>query len=273
MSSSEVSGVDLARVALRAAMAAARTNGVGKKTKAVPRPARTVRRDGREPMGLAAAFGALATERGWQLPAAGASLCERWAAFAPELAGHVTATGFDADSGQLTLLPESPAWAAKVRLEQRRVIEAANTAAGHPLVRTLRILPPGAALTPELADTVQVPAAPSTPAARRSAPEGYRQAIEAHRQAAPRLHVDPAIAEAVERQSRLMRDLSRRAFPEPDTNRDERVAPIDATLAQRRRDAEVVRQQALHRARAERAGLVQLPARAASGPQPLEQTG
>lgn len=39
-----------------------------------------VRRDGREPLGLGAAIGALVTERAWELPAAGATLRQRWAA-------------------------------------------------------------------------------------------------------------------------------------------------------------------------------------------------
>ncbi|MFE4723791.1 DciA family protein, partial [Streptomyces sp. NPDC056728] len=46
-----------------------------------------------------------------RLPAAGATLRERWAAIAPELAGHVTAVSYDADTGQLTVCPESSAWA------------------------------------------------------------------------------------------------------------------------------------------------------------------
>lgn len=107
-------GVDLAR----AAMEAARANGGGRKTKAKPRIVRTVRRDGREPMGPGAVIGALVTERVWELPAAGARLRERWAAIAPELAGHVAAVSYDADSGQLTVCPESAAWAINARLEQ-----------------------------------------------------------------------------------------------------------------------------------------------------------
>lgn len=91
MSGSEVSGIDLARVALRAAMEAARADGGGQKAKVRLRIVRTVRRDGREPMGLGAAIGALVTERAWELPAAGATLRDRWAAIAPELAGHVAA--------------------------------------------------------------------------------------------------------------------------------------------------------------------------------------
>ncbi|MGW9618746.1 DciA family protein [Streptomyces diastaticus] len=112
MSGGETSGVDLARVALRAAMEAARKNG-GQKAKRKPRAVTTVRRDRREPMGLGAAIGALVTERAWELPAAGATLRERWAAIAPELAGHVAAVSYDADSGRLTVCPESMPWATK----------------------------------------------------------------------------------------------------------------------------------------------------------------
>ncbi|MCX4410256.1 DUF721 domain-containing protein [Streptomyces sp. NBC_01764] len=78
------------------------------------------RRDGREPMGRAA-IGALVTERAWELPAAGATLRQRWEAITPELAGRVVAVGYDADSGRLTVCPESAAWATKARLEQVRI--------------------------------------------------------------------------------------------------------------------------------------------------------
>jgi hypothetical protein len=41
---------------------------------------------------------------------------DRWAAIAPELAGCVAAIGYDADTGQLTVCPESSACATKTRL-------------------------------------------------------------------------------------------------------------------------------------------------------------
>ncbi|MGW1506693.1 DUF721 domain-containing protein [Streptomyces mirabilis] len=117
MSGGEVSGVDLARVALRAALEVARKNGGGRTAKAKPRTTSSVVRHGRrEPLGLGAAIGMLVTERAWELPAAGASLRERWEAIAPEFAGHVTAVGYDADPGRLTVCPESAAWATKLRL-------------------------------------------------------------------------------------------------------------------------------------------------------------
>ncbi|GAA5708134.1 MULTISPECIES: DciA family protein [Streptomyces] len=147
----QLSGVDLARVALRAAKVAAQKNGGGRTAQPKPRTTRVVRRDGREPMGLGAAISALVTERAWELPAAGASLRARWEAIAPDF-GHVVAVGCDADSGRLTVCPESAAWATKLRLEQARVVEAANESAGRTVVRGLRILAPGSVPVSEPAD-------------------------------------------------------------------------------------------------------------------------
>ncbi|MEU3353059.1 DUF721 domain-containing protein [Streptomyces sp. NPDC037389] len=116
-------------------------NGGGRAAKP-QRRARAVRRDGREPTGLGEAFTGLVTEQTWELPVVGGSLRERWAAIAPDLAGYIAAVGFDAQTGQLTLRPESAAWAAKARLEQLRIIRDANEAAGRLIVRTVRVLAP-----------------------------------------------------------------------------------------------------------------------------------
>ncbi|WP_308408582.1 DUF721 domain-containing protein [Streptomyces sp. AC627_RSS907] len=273
MSGGETSGVDLARVALRAAMQAARKNGGGQKAKRKPQAVTTVRRDGREPMGLGAAIGALVTERAWELPAAGATLRERWAAIAPELAGHVAAVSYDADSGRLTVCPESSAWATKARLEQTRVIAAANKAAGRTVVSALRILPPGAAPVPGPADAVPAdpaPAAPTGPArTRETACEGYRRALAAHQEVAPPRQVDPGIAAAVERQTAAMRELSRRAFPETDVAvPDDAPTPIEQARTEHRRQADASHAAALRRARAERAGAI-----APAVPHPRQVTG
>lgn len=255
MSGGEVSGVDLARVALRAALEAARKNGGNTRTaKPKPRTTVVVRRDGREPMGLGAAIGALVTERAWELPAAGATLRERWEAIAPELAGHVFAVGYDPDSGRLTVCPESSAWATKARLEQARIIAAANASAGRRVVRGLRILAPGSVPPALDDDVVQAPEVPKDPVKTRElASDGYHRALAAHRQAAPPRLADPAITEAVGRQTRAMRELSRRAFPEPHSVPDDAPASLAAARAQRRRDAEKSRIAALSRARKERA--------------------
>ncbi|WP_075694090.1 DUF721 domain-containing protein [Streptomyces acidiscabies] len=253
MSGGELSGVDLARVALRAALETARKNGGnGRTAKAKPRMTPSVRHGGREPLGLGAAIGMLVNERAWELPAAGASLRERWEAIAPEFAGHVAAVGYDADSGRLTVCPESAAWATKLRLEQARVVQAANESAGRTVVRGLRILAPGSVPVSE-PDAVAPAAAPNGPVkTRESASEGYRQALAAHQSVAPARRVDLGIAQAVERQNRAMRELSRRAFPEP-VSSEEQPAPLDAVRVQHRRESEATRALALRRARAERA--------------------
>ncbi|MGC5041097.1 DciA family protein [Streptomyces sp. DT73] len=270
MSEGEVSGVDLARVALRAAMEAARKNGAGQKAKKKPRARAAVRRDGREPLGLGAAIGALVTERAWELPAAGATLRERWAAIAPELAGHVAAVAYDPDSGQLTVCPESSSWATKARLEQTRVIATANKAAGRTVVHALRILPPGAVPAPgpaDVAPAAPAPAAPTGPAkTRETACDGYRRALAAHQEVAVLSRVDPGIAEAVERQNRAMRELARRAFPETDVVADDAPAPIHQARTQRRREADVSHAAALRRARTEHAA--RLAGTASLAPQP-----
>ncbi|MHB9863466.1 DciA family protein [Streptomyces sp. YIM S03343] len=198
-----------------------------------------VRRDGREPMGLGAAIGALVTERAWELPAAGATLQDRWAAITPTFAAHVTAIGYDADSGRLSVCPESPAWATKLRLEQVRVIVAANASAGRTVVRALMILAPGSLPVSVRDDDVpQVPAVPKRPVkTSESASDGYQRALAAHRQAATARLADPLVAEAVERQTRAMRELGARAFPEL----DHVPAPIAAAVAQRRRQASTSR--------------------------------
>lgn len=253
MGGGELSGVDLARVALRAALETARKNGGnGRTAKAKPRMTPSVRHGGREPLGLGAAIGMLVNERAWELPAAGASLCERWEAIAPEFAGHVAAVGYDADSGRLTVCPESAAWATKLRLEQARVVQAANELAGRTVVRGLRILAPGAVPVSE-PGAVAPAAAPNGPVkSRELASEGYRQALAAHKSVAPARRVDQGIAQAVERQSRAMRELSRRAFPEPEVSSDGQPTPLKAGRVQRRRESEATRALALRRARAER---------------------
>ncbi|MFD8765082.1 hypothetical protein [Streptomyces mirabilis] len=87
---------------------------------------------------------------------------------------------------------------------------------------------------------------------REMASPGFRQALAAHRAVTPGRRVDPGIAEAVERQTRAMRELSARAFPEAGS--DDQPASIAVARLQRRREADATRVAALRRARAERAG-------------------
>ncbi|MFD8382426.1 hypothetical protein ACFV2X_28605 [Streptomyces sp. NPDC059679] len=72
--STELSGVDLARQGLVAAREAAKKNGGRRQEKPKRSRPRAVRRDGREPLGLAAAISLMMTERGMAAPAADGSV-------------------------------------------------------------------------------------------------------------------------------------------------------------------------------------------------------
>ncbi|MER6103720.1 DUF721 domain-containing protein [Streptomyces sp. NPDC001832] len=260
---SELSGVDLARQALIAAREAAKKNGATSK-KPKRRTGTVVRRDGREPLGLGAAIGMMMTERGMVAPAVGGSVLAQFdailAAAVPELAGRVRAVAFDADTGRLDVVPDAPACGTKLRWSAPRLIAAANERVPNASVRALHVLAPapmGAGPVRAAATPAPHPVAPVVPVQRRTPPEGYRRAIEAHRQAAVPSRVDPGIAEAVERQNRAMRELSRRAFPEPPSVPDDALAPIEQARVQRRRQAAATEAAALRRARDQRAARTQ----------------
>jgi hypothetical protein len=158
----ELSGVDLARVALYAAREAAKARGetVTRKAKRRTRTA-AARRDGREPTGFAAVLQGLMADRAWDLPAAGGSVLDQWpaiaAAVAPTLPAHVAAIAFHAESGQLDLRPDSPAYGTQLRLITARIVGAANDAVGTQAVRTVRILPIGTAPAPRATEPARRP--------------------------------------------------------------------------------------------------------------------
>ncbi|MFI1510204.1 DciA family protein [Streptomyces sp. NPDC020597] len=255
----ELSGVDLARVALRQAREAAKKRGDSEARAPRRRQQRVVRRDGREPTGFAAVLQGLMADRAWEVPAAGGTVLDRWpdiaAAISPQLASHVTAVAFHPETRQLDLRPDSPAYATQLRLNSARIVATANSTVGTDAVHTARVLPVGGAPAPRA--TEPAPAAAAGPKApvktRELASDGYRQALAAHQAVAPARRVDPGIAEAVERQTRAMRELSRRAFPEPEVSLDDQPTPLEAARVQRRRESEATRALALRRARAERA--------------------
>lgn len=258
----ELSGVDLARVALHQAREAAKARGESGTRKAKRRIEATVRRDGREPTGLATVLQGLMADRAWDGPAAGGTVLEQWpaiaAAVSPRLPAHVTAVAFHAETGQLDLRPDSPAYATQLRLIAARIVAAANDSVGADAVRGIRVLAVGAAPAPDRSVS-QAPAAPDVSATpvktREMASPGFHQALAAHQAVTPPSRVDPSIVEAVERQTKAMRALSLRAFAEPEPVADDQPAPIEQARAERRRAADVSHAAALRRARAERAGV------------------
>jgi hypothetical protein len=268
----ELSGVDLARQALVAAREAAKKNGSATR-KPKRRTTTVVSRDGREPLGLGSAISRMLTERGMVAPAAGGSVLAQFdailAAAVPELAGRVQGVAFDADTGRLDVVPDAPAVGTKLRWSAPKLIAAANDRVRGANVRALHVLAPAPVKAgPATAAAAPAPlsAAPAVSVERRPPPDGYRRAIEAHREAAVPSRVDPGIAEAVERQTKAMRELSRRAFPEPPSVPEDAPAPIDQARIQRRRQAAVTEAAALRRARDEKAG------REVAVPRRLEQT-
>ncbi|WP_052489387.1 DUF721 domain-containing protein [Streptomyces sp. 150FB] len=139
------SGVDLARQALIAAREAAKKSGGTRKEKP-RRRTQTVRRDGREPLGLGAAIQMMMTERGLAAPAAGGSVLACWddivRATVPELAEHGRAVRFDADTGRLDVAPANPAYGTKLRWSAPRLITEANKRVPGANVRTPHVLAP-----------------------------------------------------------------------------------------------------------------------------------
>ncbi|MFB7745368.1 DciA family protein [Streptomyces sp. NPDC056132] len=258
----ELSGIDLARVALHQAREAAKARGEVATGKTKRRTATTVRRDGREPTGFAAVLQGLMADRAWDIPAAGGSILHQWpdiaAALSPNLAVHVTAVAFHAETGQLDLRPDSPAYATQLRLISSRIVTAANDTVGTQTVRTVRVLPVGASTpAPAPREAVTAPrtaTGPETPVKTRDmTTPGFHRALAAHQAVPPTRRLDPGITEAIERQTKAMRELSRRAFPETETAVDDAPPPINAAHLQRRREAATTEAAALRRARAERA--------------------
>ncbi|MGW2109083.1 DciA family protein [Streptomyces sp. NPDC001948] len=273
----ELSGVDLARVALHQAREAAKKRGASEARVPRHRRQRVVQRDGREPSGFATVLAGLMADRAWDLPAARGTVLERWpdiaASIAPQLPDHVQAIAFHPETGQLDLRPDSPAYATQLRLISPRIVAAANDSVGTNAVHGIRVLNVGAAPAPALRTERPSPQTPATPGAteapvktRETASRGYHEALAAHQAVTSAQRLDPGITQAMERQTRAMRKLSHRAFPESDVSADDAPAPIEQARAQRRRQAAATEAAALRRARAERADLdVAVPRR-------LEQT-
>ncbi len=233
-----------------------------------------MRREGREPTGVAAVLQGLMADRAWDVPAAGGSILDQWpdiaAALSPKLAVHVQAVAFHAETGQVDLRPDSPAYATHLRLTSARIVTAANESAGTGAVRSVRVLAVGTDATPRTAPPMPTsPAAPNAPETpvktRETASPGFRQALAAHQAVTPAQRLDPGITEAVDRQTRTMRELSRRAFPEREAASGQVPAPIAAVRAQRRRQAAATEAAALRRAREAKAGRRTDPQRLSAG--------
>ncbi|MER5639569.1 DciA family protein [Kitasatospora sp. NPDC002227] len=148
MSDPELSGVDLARVALRAAKEQARLRGeqVREKREAKKHGLRSgARADGRDPVPLGAALSRLITERGWEAPAAVGGVMGRWAQIVgPDIAAHCVPKTFDEAAAVLTVQCDSTAWATQLRLLARQLVARLNHELGHGTVKVIKVQGPDA---------------------------------------------------------------------------------------------------------------------------------
>ncbi|MEU6669355.1 DciA family protein [Streptomyces sp. NPDC046727] len=144
----EPSGVDLARVALRAAKEQARARGDAARQKKQARRGGGLRSgaraDGRDPMALGAAINRLINERGWETPAAVGGVMGRWPQIVgDDLAKHCVPQRYDEDERVLTVSCDSTAWATQLRVLAPALVARLNEDLGHGSVRMIKVLNPG----------------------------------------------------------------------------------------------------------------------------------
>jgi predicted nucleic acid-binding Zn ribbon protein len=163
------SGVDLARVALRAARENARTSSPPAQKAPAPRRGSRGRAGGRDLVGLGAAMESLIADRAWEVPVQGGSVLEQWPVIAgDDLAAHVSAVHFDPDTGCLDLRPDSPAYRMQIRLLAPRLLARIREVLSTDAVRRIRDLAPG---TPPGTGQPEEPAGPGPGRAPRRAAE------------------------------------------------------------------------------------------------------
>ena len=141
------SGVDLARVALRAAKQRARERGTAAQQR---RQARVggglrsgARAGGRDPLPLGAAVARLAEERGWEVPLAVGGVLGRWPQLVgPEVAQHCAPEHYDEENRVLTVRCDATAWATQLRLLAPQLLRRLNTDLGRGTVELIKVLGP-----------------------------------------------------------------------------------------------------------------------------------
>ncbi|KAB2588499.1 DUF721 domain-containing protein [Streptomyces arboris] len=144
-----MSGVDLARVALRAAKEQARARGAAAQQKRQARRGGGLRSgarsDGRDPQPLGSAINRLITERGWETPAAVGGVMGRWPQIVgDDLANHCVPLRYDEDPAArvLTVSCDSTAWATQLRLLAPQLVARLNADLGQGTVRMIKVLGP-----------------------------------------------------------------------------------------------------------------------------------
>ncbi|MER0429038.1 hypothetical protein [Streptomyces microflavus] len=168
---------------------------------------------------------------------------------------------FDAETGRLDVVPDLPAAGTQLRWSAPKLVAAANERVRGANVPALRVLAPApvkASPTTAAAESAPQPTAPAAPMQGADPPEGYREAIAAHRATwnATRQHTSPEFPAAAERQLR-------ERFREPEehfADGRQALAELRAKAAdeQQVRPRDASRARALQRLATEHAGLATL---------------
>ncbi|MGW0948464.1 DciA family protein [Streptomyces sp. NPDC002623] len=248
------SGIDLARAALAAARADAKTRPVQPDRKKRRTATSSSRRRLSDPMGLGGAITQMMTDRGWEPPETGGSILDQWPGIAPELVGKADAVRFEHDAAVLHLQPVSHAYATQLRLHQQQILTRIHEKTGNRSVRELRILPPGGhAQTPETAVPTGhvVPSLEAPVKTREAAQPGYRETLALALE--NRLVLPPETS--YEEEARCRQEAALRANRLPDSqDREAYWARVETEQTARRARAstEASRQAAIARMRQDR---------------------
>ena len=237
MTDKTASGQDLARQALAAYKATAKTAPTSK-----PK-LRQIKRDrgpGREPVGLGGVLGNISTEQGWDLAREGGGIRDQWATLCPELLGHAEPVAYDAEQRRLDVRPVSPTYATHLRVHNRPLCRRINKKLGKDVVRVINVLQVGAvAGEPSSAPGPKAPATPGPVKTRETASAGYRATLAAIRKPETRT-VDPRVLEAMQTQAQ-------NAAREPETAFAATVAAMQDLAPAATDTAEQIRQAAIAR--------------------------
>ncbi|GAA3154410.1 DUF721 domain-containing protein [Streptomyces rectiviolaceus] len=245
------SGLDLARQALAAYQATAKTAPA---PKAARRSQRTVRGgERRDPVSLGSALTRVSSEQGWQVSLGGGDILDRWATLCPQYADTVRPDSFDAERGALVLRPDSYATATALRLFGGQLAKQINDKLGRNLVARIRILPIGSPATSSAqpAHTQPDPATPTTPpppTRRTPPPPGYLQAVQAVQENRPSNPArDPLQQAAADRQTAVLSAPGNRepagCFTDAVAEL-ERLTPPDVDATEQSRQAAIIRKYA-----------------------------
>ena len=202
----QLSGKDLARQALAAYKATARTAPTAGPSK--PRRKRVVRSgDGRDPISLASAIAGLGADVPLEAGVSGGNVIDQWLTLCPQYAGTVQPVAYDTERGRLDLRPANYAVASGLRLLGGQLAKQINDKLGKPVVRSIRVLPVGNVDTPRAAaapaDRPELEAPVKT---RETASPGYQDAraiVLEHRPTEPA--VNPYVEQAMRRQEAALR--------------------------------------------------------------------